>query len=244
MLSLLIANTNLLAAGSAIKPPKQDWSFTGITGKFDRASIQRGFQIYKEVCAACHSLNRVYYRNLEEVGFSAGEVKTIARQYQVTDGPDDYGEMYKKPAEPFNAFVAPFPNEQAARAANGGAYPVDLSLIIKARPNGADYLYALLLGYEEAPAGMKLQPGMSYNKYFPGNQIAMPKPLFDNQVEYIDGTAATTEQMSRDVVNFLQWASEPEMEKRNKMGIKVIIFLIILSTLFYFTKRSIWSKVG
>ncbi|MCH7538895.1 MAG: cytochrome c1 [Proteobacteria bacterium] len=233
------------ATGRAAEtPPAREWTFQGIFGTFDRAAAQRGLQVYREGCAACHSLDLLYYRNLEALGYGEEEIQAIAAEHEVTDGPDEEGEMFERPARPSDRFVAPFPNPQAARAANNGALPPDLSLITKARAGGPDYLFALLTGYqEEPPEGVEFVEGMYYNEYFPGRQIAMPPPLFDDAVEYADGTPATVEQMARDVVTFLSWAAEPEMEERKRLGIKVILFLVVLTGLFYAVKRKVWSDV-
>jgi len=225
-------------------PLKQNvWSFDGMTGTVDKQSAQRGFQVYKEVCSSCHSLRLLSYRNLEALGFSEAEVKTIAAGATVKDGPNDSGDMFDRPGRPSDKFAAPFANDKAARAANGGALPPDLSLMIKARPNGANYLYSILTGYENPPADMKMNTGMNYNSYFPGKQIAMPQPLTDGRVTYQDGAGATTDQMSRDVVNFLQWAAEPEMEARKEMGIKALLYLAVFTVLFYLAKKRIWSRL-
>ena len=237
-----------LAASAAfaieeLPPKKVVWPFEGYLGKVDRKAAQRGFQVYREVCAVCHGLNHLYYRNLTEIGFSAAEAKQIAAEHEVTDGPNDEGEMYQRPALPSDVFAPPYPNEAAARAANGGAYPVDLSLIIKARPNGANYVYSILTGYQEAPSDFKLSDGLYYNPYFHGRQVAMPPPLSHGQVEYVDGTRASVEQMSKDLVVFLQWAAEPEMESRKSMGLKVMLYLLIFTVLFYIAKKRIWSDV-
>jgi len=233
-----------MAAESHIVLPKQDWSFNGPVGTFDRAAAQRGFQIYKEVCAACHSMNQLHYRNLADLGYNEAEVKAIAAQYNVKDGPNDEGEMFERPARPSDKFAAPFANKNAARAANNGAYPADLSLIVKARAGGADYIYALLTGYGTAPGDMTMASGMNYNKYFPGHQIAMPAPLnSDGQVSYADGTKASIDQMAHDVTTFLAWAAEPEMEDRKRTGIRVILFLAVLSGLFYLSKCKLWSRL-
>ena len=231
------------AAEDAPKPPAQKWSFDGPFGTFDAASRQRGFQIYKEVCSACHALKQVYYRHLRDIGFSEDEVKAIAASVEVTDGPNDAGEMFQRPGRPSDRFKSPFSNDNAARAGNNGALPVDLSLVVKARVGGADYLHALLTGYSDPPAGVKLNEGMNYNKYFPGHQIAMPQPLNADQVTYADGTKATVEQMSKDISTFLAWAAEPELEARKRMGMKVVIFLVVLSALLFFVKRKVWSDV-
>ena len=225
---------------------KNDWSFEGIFGTFDRSSLQRGYQVYQEVCSGCHSIQHLSYRNLSEKGgpeFSLDEAKAIAAQFEVTDGPNDDGEMFTRTRRLSDKFVNPFPNIQAAIAANGGAYPPDMSVLVKARKGGADYIYSLLLGYEEVPAGYELDDGVYYNKYMPGNKIMMSKPLSEGAVEYIDGTQATEAQMAKDVVTFLTWAAEPNLEARHKMGFKVFIFLIILLTLVYFSKQKIWSRL-
>ena len=232
------------SAGDSAHPIQQEWPFSGASGKFDKQAIQRGYQVYKEVCASCHSMKRISFRNLLDIGFSEAEAKTIASEYTVTDGPDDSGDMFERPAILSDYFVKPYANENAARASNGGAFPPDLSLIVKARPDGANYVYSLLNGYkEEPPHGVEVASGMSYNTYFPENQIAMANPLSDGQVEYIDSTKATVSQMSYDVVNFLQWAAEPEMEDRKKMGIKILIFLLISTLFFYIAKKRIWKNV-
>ena len=225
---------------------KNDWSFEGIFGTFDRSSLQRGYQVYQEVCSGCHSIQHLSYRNLSEKGgpeFSLDEAKAIAAQFEVTDGPNDEGEMFTRPRRLSDKFVNPFPNIQAATAANGGAYPPDMSVLVKARKGGADYIYSLLLGYEEAPAGYELDDGVYYNKYIPGNKIMMSKPLSEGAVEYSDGTQATEAQMAKDVVTFLTWAAEPNLEARHKMGFKVFIFLIILLILVYFSKQRVWSRL-
>lgn len=230
-------------ATDAEKPRQMDWPFDGITGKVDRQSAQRGFQVYKEVCAACHSISGLSYRHLTALGFSEAEVKALAAQATIHDGPNDEGEMFDRPGRPSDRFAAPYANEQAARAANGGAFPPDLTLMVKARHDGANYLYSLLTGYTEAPEGVTLSPGMYYNAYFPGHQIAMPSPLVEGAVSYIDGTEATADQMARDVVNFLQWAAEPEMEHRKRSGIKVLLFLGVITVLMYVAKKRVWADV-
>lgn len=313
-------------ASTGVKAPQQiNWSFDGVLGKIDKPSVQRGLQVYKEVCAACHGLKRVPFRSLTGIGFSEAETKAFAAEYTVTDGPNDDGEMFDRPGRPSDKFPSPYANDKAARAMQNGALPPDLSLIVKARADGANYLHSLLTGYEEAPAYrcekvldgkcvkfkhlsdvdatvaeaaakeaekvaaeqeakketkdgeetaeaatadapkeqavgqlfycsdiqhgegvetcVEMGKAMHYNPYFPGKQIAMPAPLADDQVTYQDDTKATKEQMSRDVVNFLQWAAEPEMEARKRMGIKVIIFLSIMTAFFYITKKRIWSNL-
>ncbi|MBI4183372.1 MAG: cytochrome c1 [Proteobacteria bacterium] len=225
------------------RPAAQDWSFSGVFGVFDRAAQQRGFQVYQQVCAACHSLKLVHYRDLAALGYADDEVKAFAAGKEVQDGPNDAGEMFTRPALPSDHFVSPFANAQVARAANNGALPPDLSLITKARKGGADYLYALLVGYADPPEGMELMEGMSYNPYFAGRQIAMPPPLAEGAVEFADGTPATVEQMAADVTTFLAWASEPDLEERKRLGIKVILFLLVLTGLLYASKRKVWSDL-
>jgi ubiquinol-cytochrome c reductase cytochrome c1 subunit len=228
----------------ALHPKQVKWDFDGIFGSIDRQSAQRGYQIYKEVCSSCHSLKLVAYRNLADIGFSENEIKQIASEYLVPDGPNEEGEMFERPALPSDKFSPPYPNQNAARAANGGALPPDLSLIIKARHDGANYVYSLITGYSDAPDGFPLTNGKYYHPYFEGRQISMPPPINDDlQIEYQDGTFASKEQMAVDVVNFLQWAAEPEMEHRKKMGIRVIIFLIILFFITLAAKKAIWKQV-
>jgi len=229
---------------NALHPKQMHWNFEGTFGTLDRASIQRGYQIYKEVCSACHSLNRVAYRNLMDIGFSEDEVKQIASDASVTDGPNDDGEMFDRPGLPSDKFVGPYANEQAARSANGGAYPPDLSLIVKARHDGANYVYSLMTGFAEAPDGFHMNEGKNYNPYFEGRQISMPAPITDDgQVDYKDGTYATKEQMAIDITNFLQWASEPETEHRKKMGVRTMIFLGILFIILLAAKKAVWKKL-
>jgi ubiquinol-cytochrome c reductase cytochrome c1 subunit len=240
----------LLAAGTAraaeeIELPEEHWSWLGIFGTYDQAALQRGFQVYKDVCSACHSMNLLAYRNLAGIGLNEDQIKDVASSVQITDGPNDEGEMFERPGMPSDYFKPPFPNEKAARAANNGALPPDLSLITKARVGGADYVHALLTGYVEPPADFKMNEGMNYNKYFVAgaHQIAMPPPLSDGVVTYADGTEATVEQMSHDVATFLTWAAEPELETRKRTGVKTILFLIVFAGMLYAVKRKVWSKV-
>ena len=226
---------------------ENNWSFKGVFGTFDRASLQRGYQVYQEVCSGCHSVQHLSYRNLSEKGgpeFSPEEVKAIAAQFEVTDGPNEDGEMFTRPGRPSDKFVSPFQNAKAAAAANGGAYPPDMSVLVKARKGGADYIYSLLMGYEEAPAGYELDDGVYYNKYMPGNKIKMAEPISDGIVEYIDGTETTKAQISKDVTTFLVWAADPHLEARHRMGFKVFFFLFILLTLVYLSKQKVWSRFG
>jgi len=224
---------------------KTNWSFDGIFGTFDRASLQRGYQVYNEVCAGCHSVQHLSYRNLSEEGgpeFSIEESKAIASQFEVEDGPNSDGEMFMRPARLSDNFVNPYSNVEAATAANGGAYPPDMSVLAKARSGGADYIYSLLMGYKEAPAGFELDDGVYYNEYMPGNKIKMSEPISEGIVEYIDGTNPTKDQIAKDITTFLVWASEPHLESQHRMGFKTIIYLIILITLVYMSKQKVWSR--
>jgi ubiquinol-cytochrome c reductase cytochrome c1 subunit len=243
---IFFLSTKPLLSAESTDPIKVKWSFKGITGKFERDSLQRGFQVYKEVCSSCHSMQYLSYRNLGEQGgpeFTAEEVKAIAASFEVEDGPDSQGEMFIRSGRPSDKFVSPYPNVNASKAANGGAYPPDMSLLVKARPGGSNYIYSVLVGYEEKPEGFILDDGVYYNKYMNGNKIKMSQPLSEGIVEYTDGTEATVEQMAKDVTTFLTWAAEPELEARHKTGIKVLIYLILLSILVYLSMKKIWSRV-
>ena len=239
---LIFSSSLSYGAGEKLDYPKLDWSFLGLTGTFDRASQQRGLQVYKEVCSGCHGLRLLAYRNLKAIGYNDDEIKAFASENSVNSFNDD-GEVVEREARPSDKFVSPYPNEQAARAANGGAYPPDLSLIIKARSDGANYLHALLTGYVDAPAEQKVPDGMYFNKYYPGKLIGMPQPLYEDGVEYADGTKATPDQMAKDVTAFLAWASEPEMEDRKRLGISVILFLLVLTILSYLAMKQIWAPI-
>src|SRR5580692_6150339 len=244
-------------------PVSQKWSFAGPFGKYDRGALQRGLKVYKEVCSVCHSLNYIAFRNLADPGgpgYSDAQAAALAAEYKVKDGPNDQGDMFDRPGRPADYFPAPFPNEQAARAANGGGLPPDLSLITKARgyergfpwfifdfftqyqEQGPDYVAAILQGFEDKPpAGVTIPDGSYYNKYFPGNAIKMPKPLNDGQVTFDDGSPTTVAQYAKDVTTFLMWAAEPHIEERKKMGFMVFIVLIILAGMTYFTKKKVWA---
>ena len=240
-----VTSTNVISA-EKVEYLKTDWTFKGLFGKFDRASLQRGYQVYTEVCAACHSMKYLSYRNLSEKGgpeFSVAQAKAIAASFDVTDGPNADGEMFDRPGKLSDKFVMPYENVKAAEAANGGAYPPDMSVLVKARGGGVDYIYSLLQGYEEAPSGIILDEGVHYNKYMYGNKIKMSAPLSDGIIEYSDGTNASVEQMSKDVTTFLMWAAEPSLEARHQMGFKAIVYLIILTILVYFSMKRIWSRV-
>jgi len=271
LLAALGLGTPALAAGETPVPPQQSWSFQGPFGKFDRAQLQRGFKVYREVCASCHGLSYVAFRNLAEPGgpeFSEAQVRTLAAEYKIQDGPNEAGDMFERPGRPADRFPSPFPNENAAAAANGGKAPPDLSLMAKARTyergfpwfvidvfrqyseNGADYLVALLNGYTAPPEGVQVPEGGHYNVYYPGNIIAMPNPLSDGQVEYPKGengqpvVPETVDQYAKDVTAFLTWTAEPHLEARKRLGFQVILFLIGLALLLYFTKKKIWARVG
>ncbi len=229
---------------SAHHPKEVAFAHDGVFGTFDHAALQRGFQVYKEVCSACHGMDLLSYRNLTQLGFSEAEVKAIAAQYTIMDGPNDNGDMAERPRLPSDHFNNPFANENAARAANNGALPKDLSLIVKARHGGERYVYSLLTGYEAVPAGVPKKEGLYYNPYFEGRWIAMPQPLnTEGQVTYADGTKATVDQMAHDVATFLTWASEPHLEERHKIGAEVMFFLITLSLIMYAAKKRVWSRI-
>lgn len=238
------ASTSAQAAGGATTLVDRDWSWEGVFGHYDDAQLQRGWVVYRDVCSSCHGMDLVRYRNLSEIGFTEDEVKDIAGGYEVEDGPNDEGEMFMRPAVPADPLKNPFPNEQAARFSNGGAYPLDLSLIAKARVSGPDYIWTLLTHYEEPPEDVELMPGMYYNPAFPGHQIAMPQMIFDDSVAYDDENADTSkEAIAADVTAFLMWAAEPKLEERKSLGLKVMIFLLVMTALFYALKRRIWSNV-
>ena len=232
----------LFSATDSLKPMKYNFSFNGIFGGIDKNSAQRGLQVFTEVCASCHGLNHLAYRNLEDIGYNKTQINSIAKQFLIDDIPDENGEIKKRNAIYSDKFVNPYPNEEAAKVSNNGAYPPDLTLIVKARKDGANYLRSLLLGYEDAPNGFDVGEGY-YNKYMPGKVIAMPQPLYGEDVEYQDGTVPTLEQEVIDVVTFLTWTAMPELEKRKSSGIKVIIFLLIMTFFFFLSYKKIWKDV-
>ena len=237
----LQAGAALAAEGKEL--PERDWSFTGIFGQFDRGAMQRGLQVYREVCSGCHGLRFIAFRNLAALGYGEDEIKAIAADYSIVDGPNEEGEMFERPGRPSDRFPSPFPNDKAAAASNNGAVPPDLSLIVKARTGGADYVHALLMGYAEPPGDLEILEEQSYNLYFPGNVTAMAPPLFEDAVEYGDGTPATEEQIATDVSTFLAWAAEPEMEERKSMGIGVMLFLLVFTGVLYAVKRKVWADL-
>ena len=260
---LVIGSAQHARAEEQQAPPAIEWSFAGPFGTFDRGALQRGLKVYKEVCANCHALSYIAFRNLAEPGgpdYSVAQAAALAAEYKIKDGPNDQGEMFERPGRPADYFPSPFANEQAARASNGGAAPPDLSLITKARSyergfpwfifdfftqyqeQGVDYVAAILQGFEDTPpAGVNIPDGSYYNKYFPGHAIKMPKPLSDGQVTFDDGAPATVAQYARDVTTFLMWAAEPHMEARKQLGFQVFVFLIIFAGLMYFTKKKVWA---
>jgi ubiquinol-cytochrome c reductase cytochrome b/c1 subunit len=268
-MTLLASGSSVLAAEGAPHPPKNKWSFSGVFGKFDQAQLQRGFKVYKEVCQTCHGLSLVSFRNLSDPGgpgFTPGQVRTIAAEYKVQDGPNDQGEMFEREARAGDRFPPPatWKNEAQARSLYNGTVPPDMSVLAKARSyergfplflvdalpffayqeHGVDYAVALLKGYKDKPPeGFALPAGGNYNEYFPGHSIAMPPPLTDGRVEYTDGSPATVDQYSKDVAAFMMWAAEPHLEARKRIGFQVMIFLIIFSVLMYFTKKKVWADV-
>ncbi|MFT2212804.1 cytochrome c1 [Rhizobium giardinii] len=243
------------------KPEQAEWSFSGPFGHYDKGQLQRGLKVYTEVCSACHSMNLVAFRTLEGLGYSEAQVKTFAANYEVQDGPNADGEMFTRKAVPSDYFPSPYPNTEAAAAANNGAAPPDFSLIAKARgiergfptfifdmftqyqEGGPDYIHALLNGYQEPPAGTEVAEGTHYNPYFANAAaLAMAKPLSDDQVTYDDGAPQTVEQYSRDVAAFLMWAAEPHLEDRKRTGFMVMVFLLIFTGLIYLTKKSVYAN--
>lgn len=244
VLFVLCFVTPVQAADTGGEPlPDVDFSFDGIFGTYDKASLQRGFQVYQQVCAACHGLDYVSYRNLTDLGYNDEEVKAIASQYTIMDGPNDEGEMFERNRLPSDRFANPYTNEKAARYANNGAYPPDMSLLAKARPGGAAYIYGILTGYEDAPEGVEMGAGQHYNKYMAGHKIAMAAPLSEGMVAYEDDAPQTVEQYSKDVATFLMWTAEPKLEDRKRMGVKVILFLLAFAGIMYAVKKKIWSDL-
>jgi len=269
IIALALAASLLGFAGSAFAadeqlhetppPPRQKWSFAGPFGHYDKGQLQRGFKVYKEVCAVCHGMKYVAFRNLDALGYSEGQIKAIASEYKIPDGPNDQGEMFERAGRPADYFPTPWPNENAARARYNGV-PPDFSVLAKARgyergfpwfifdmftqfqEHGVDYIHAVMTGYKEKPpAGVTLPAGSFYNEYFPGHAIAMPPPLSDKRVDYTDGSPNTVDQYSKDVAAFMMWAAEPHLEARKRIGFQVMIFLLVLSGLLYFTKKKVWA---
>lgn len=259
----LLGTSAASAAGFPLEKPKeQDWTFSGPFGHYDKGQLQRGLKVYVEVCAACHSMNLLSYRNLGDLGYSDAQIKNFAAEYEVTDGPNDDGEMFERPAMPTDRFVGPYSNDKEAAAANNGALPPDFSLLAKARApergfptfvfdiftmyaeNGADYIYSLLTGYQDAPEGVDVGD-LHYNPYFAaGNALAMANPLSEDLVEFDDGTSSTVEQQAKDITAFMMWAADPNLPQRKQRGFIVILFLVIFAGLLYFTKKKVWSDVA
>jgi ubiquinol-cytochrome c reductase cytochrome c1 subunit len=243
LLGLAFGHAQAAEEPHAPHQPETGWHHAGVTGTFDRAALQRGYQVYKEVCATCHGLHLVAYRDLTDIGFTAEQVKALASGYQTMAEPDDQGDVKLRNALPADRIVGPFANDNAAKAANNGALPPDLSLIVKARKGGEDYIYSLLSGFDKAPEGFTVTSGLYYNPYFPGHQIAMPPPLTEGQVTYVDGTKATVPQMAQDVATFLTWTAEPKLEVRKQTGIKVLLYLIAFAGFMYAAKKRVWRKL-
>lgn len=261
-IALGVASSAQAAEYPLVKPVEQDWSFAGPFGTYDKGQLQRGLKVYRESCAACHGLTRVAFRTLSDLGYSEEQVRTLAAEYEVEDGPNADGEMFNRAALPSDYFPSPFANPEAAAAANNGAAPPDLSLIAKARAvergfptfvfdiftqyaeSGPDYVYSLLTGYQDAPEGYNQQPGTYYNPHFlSGTSLSMPNPFSDGQVTYDDGAPETVDQYAHDVAAFLMWAAEPHMEARKHMGFNVMVFLMLFGALVYLTKRKVWANV-
>ena len=243
VLLLALLSSPAWGAGGDVTLKTRDWSFSGPFGTFDKAAMQRGFQVYNEVCAGCHSMKLIAFRNFADLGYNEAEIKALASQYEVQDGPNDDGEMFMRPAIPADRMPAPYANDNAARAGNNGALPPDLSLIAKARPNGPNYLYSLLSSYDDAPDGSEVPDGMYYNAAYPGHLIAMPQPLYGDDVEFSDGAPTSIEAVSADLTQFLMWAAEPKMEVRKRIGVAAVFFLSIFVIFSYLAKRRIWADV-
>ena len=243
ILIILLSLCGTTVADSNINTLKKiDWTFKGPFGVFDRKQLQRGLQVYKEVCSTCHGINLLRYEKLQDIGFSKSEIKAFSAMDEILGHIDDEGELVARKATPGDYIATPYPNKNAARSANNGSLPPDLSLITKAKYGGVNYLYSLLTGYTTPPKNITIMDGMYYNEYFDGYQIAMPPPLQENQVTYSDGTKATVSQMAIDVTAFLAWVAEPESEYRRQLGIKVILYLMFFTVLMYFLMKRAWSK--
>ena len=269
-LGLILSTGPAAAAGSQAAMKEVDWSFSGPFGKFDTAQVQRGYKVYREVCSSCHAMSLLYFRNLGQKGgpFYDPEfknpndnpyVKSLAKDVQVNDIDSDTGDVIQRAGIAADKFHSPYPNEPAARASNGGALPPDLSVIIKARDDGANYVYSILTGYQQPPVGLKVGAGQHYNPYMPGDMtsawtgkghapvggfIAMPPPLAPGKVTFDDGKPSTVEQQARDVVAFLAWASDPKATERKQFGLGAMIYLLIFSVLLYFSYKRIWRNVA
>nr|XP_033789224.1 cytochrome c1, heme protein, mitochondrial [Geotrypetes seraphini] len=224
-----------------LHPPNYPWSHGGLLSSLDHSSVRRGYQVYKQVCAACHTMEYLAFRHLVGVSHTEAEAKAIAEEYDVLDGPNEEGEMFTRPGKLSDYFPKPYANTEAARAANNGALPPDLSYIVNARHGGEDYVFSLLTGYCDPPVGVSIREGLYFNPYFPGQAVAMAPPIYDEILEYDDGTPATMSQVAKDVCTFLRWAAEPEHDTRKRMGLKVIMISSIIIPLVYYMKRHRWS---
>ncbi|XP_066846991.1 cytochrome c1, heme protein, mitochondrial [Anser cygnoides] len=231
-----------LSAGELeMHPPGFPWSHGGLLAALDHGSVRRGYQVYKQVCSACHSMEYLAFRNLIGVTHTEEEAKALAEEVEVVDGPDENGEMFTRPGKISDYFPKPYPNPEAARAANNGALPPDLSYIVNARHGGEDYVFSLLTGYCDPPAGVTVREGLHYNPYFPGQAIGMAPPIYNEILEFDDGTPATMSQIAKDVCTFLRWAAEPEHDHRKRMGLKMLMISSLLISLTYYWKRHKWS---
>lgn len=241
---LVAASGAAQAAGGGAPLLTEKWSWEGLFGRYDQAQLRRGYTVFHDVCSNCHSLSLVAYRNLAAVGLTEEEIKAVAAEREIADAPNDEGMVLMRPGRASDKYISPFPNDKAAAAANMGALPPDLSLMAKARLGGPNYIYSLMLGYkDEVPEGAEIPEGKFYNTYFPGHAISMPPQVMDDLVSYADGTAATKEQIAKDITAFLNWTAEPELDERKSLGLKVMIFLGVLTALFYALKRQIWKDV-
>uniref|UniRef100_A0A0K8TPH4 Cytochrome c1, heme protein, mitochondrial n=1 Tax=Tabanus bromius TaxID=304241 RepID=A0A0K8TPH4_TABBR len=240
---LFALEQSVKASGTEVHPQKMPWNHKGMIASLDHASVRRGYEVYKQVCAACHSMHFIAYRNLIGVTHTEAEAKAEAEQIMVKDGPDEQGNYFMRPGKLSDYFPSPYPNEEAARAANNGAYPPDLSYIVSGRKGGEDYIFALLTGYCDAPAGVPLREGQYFNPYFPGGAISMAQALYNEVIEYEDGTPPTQSQLAKDVATFLKWTSEPEHDDRKRMVIKAIGIFTLLTVLTYYIKRHKWSAL-
>jgi ubiquinol-cytochrome c reductase cytochrome c1 subunit len=240
----MLLSGSAMAAGGDVELQNREWSFAGPFGTYDKAAMQRGLQVYSEVCASCHSMKLIAFRNFADLGYNEAEIKAIAAQYEVQDGPNDDGDMFMRLAIPADRMPSPYANDNAARAGNNGALPPDLSLIAKARPNGPNYLFSLLSNYKDAPSGKIVPDGLYYNTAYPGHLIAMPQPLYGDDVEYSDGAATTIEAVSADLTQFLMWAAEPKMEIRKRIGVAAVFFLCVFVIVSYLAKRRVWADVS
>ena len=245
LLLTIVPSKSFAADAEGKHSEKQSWSFKGILGHFDKPALRRGYEVYNQVCASCHAMRFLHYRDLKDLGYSKKQVVALAALSEVQDGPNDEGEYYSRTALPSDVFVSPFPNDAAARFANNGALPPDLSLIVaeKAAHGGADFIYALMTSYKEAPAEFELKEGLYYNDAFAGKAIAMPPPLDEDIIAFSDGTKASVEQMAFDLAQFLAWASDPSLDQRKRLGLRVIIFLSLFLLIAILYKRRVWARV-